>query len=331
MGANTNIAWCHDTLNWWIGCTKISPHCAHCYASALDRMRFSKTLGGATKNNPISHWGPGAPRYLTSDDTRDAVYRWNKQPFVCEDCGLTSGFALVSHKRKDDDRRYCDGKWSRRRVFVGSLMDWADPEVPGQWRNALFDAMELCQNLTFMTLTKRGENAARYLLDRYGLDIPMNIWLGHSWMDDKPYEFGHLAQFLATRFLSVEPMLSRVTFPRKNQANIESVHMCIFGGESDQPGQPARPFNMEWLRNGIAQCRKLGVKVYVKQMGSHVIDRNDAGYEGDTPTSWPMDTMTEEIEPTVYQGAPVRVRLLDKAGADPSEWPEDVRIRELPV
>lgn len=29
-------------------------------------------------------------------------------------------------------------------------------------------------------------------------------------------------------------------------------------------------------------------------------------------------------------GAPVRIRLRSKKGGDPSEWPADLRVRELP-
>src|SRR5436190_8862057 len=28
---NSNIAWTHNTQNFWLGCDKIAPECAHCY------------------------------------------------------------------------------------------------------------------------------------------------------------------------------------------------------------------------------------------------------------------------------------------------------------
>ena len=51
MAANTKIAWCDSTLNWWEGCTKITEGCRFCYAEARDK-RFT---GGKL-------WGKGAPR-----------------------------------------------------------------------------------------------------------------------------------------------------------------------------------------------------------------------------------------------------------------------------
>ena len=40
MTANTKIEWADHTFNPWIGCTKVSPGCDHCYAEAWDR-RFA--------------------------------------------------------------------------------------------------------------------------------------------------------------------------------------------------------------------------------------------------------------------------------------------------
>jgi hypothetical protein len=31
-----------------------------------------------------------------------------------------------------------------------------------------------------------------------------------------------------------------------------------------------------------------------------------------------------------YQGAPVRVHLRDRKGGDMAEWPDDLRVRQLP-
>lgn len=80
------------------------------------------------------------------------------------------------------------------------------------------------------------------------------------------------------------------------------------------------------------QCESAGVRVFVKQLGANVRDRNDAGFEGDTPTSWPMDTDIED-HPNGYREeyqAPVRIRLKNRKGGDINEWPADLRVREFP-
>ena len=43
MGANSEIEWTDHTFNPWIGCTKVSPGCAHCYAEVFaERFRGVK-------------------------------------------------------------------------------------------------------------------------------------------------------------------------------------------------------------------------------------------------------------------------------------------------
>jgi protein gp37 len=74
----------------------------------------------------------------------------------------------------------------------------------------------------------------------------------------------------------------------------------IVGGESTQ-GAKARPFYIAWARNTIAQCRSVGVPVFMKQVGSRPLWDNEVG-----------------------------CATRDRAGADPSEWPEHLRVQEFP-
>lgn len=115
-------------------------------------------------------------------------------------------------------------------------------------------------------------------------------------------------------------------FARYSAAVARRLNWIIVGGES---GLFARACHVEWIRSTVAQCRRAGVAVFVKQMGSHVVDLNDANYDGEHERARPAGTNTEDIE-TGYQGAPVRVRLDDRKGGDPAEWPADLRIREWP-
>jgi protein gp37 len=296
VGAQTNIHWSDSTWNFWIGCSKVSTHCANCYADELDEKRFSKTLGGATKENPVRHWGKGAPRHLTSEATRNAPLVWNKRPLICANCGFPHTKAIMICK--------CGSiEFYRRRVFTGSLMDWADEEVPDSWRDELFTTAEQCQNLTFQFLTKRPYHAHRYLANRYGGAIPRHFWIGMSWMDDKPNEIEWLLRIpAAIRFLSVEPMLGPLTYQLPHRdASGPSIDWLILGGES---GNNARPCNVKWIRDGMRQCRESGVVPFVKQMGSFCIEERGSQR--------------------------VRIHHDDRAGADPLEWPEALRIQEFP-
>lgn len=62
VAENTGIEWCDHTFNPWVGCTKISPACDHCYAEAwakrddepdvfrIGRRRAGRLLDGRTWN-----------------------------------------------------------------------------------------------------------------------------------------------------------------------------------------------------------------------------------------------------------------------------------------
>ena len=54
MSDTTGIEWADSTFNPWMGCTKISPACDHCYAER-DTARFGRV-----------EWGAGMRRVRTS-------------------------------------------------------------------------------------------------------------------------------------------------------------------------------------------------------------------------------------------------------------------------
>lgn len=58
MSENSKIEWCDHTFNPWIGCTKVSPGCANCYAEVSTPARVMRADGRET-------WGEGAPRSKT--------------------------------------------------------------------------------------------------------------------------------------------------------------------------------------------------------------------------------------------------------------------------
>jgi protein gp37 len=66
MAIKSDIAWTDSTWNPWIGCTKVSPGCANCYAEVL----VSKRFGWAS-------WGKGKPRKKTGSWL--APLKWNQE------------------------------------------------------------------------------------------------------------------------------------------------------------------------------------------------------------------------------------------------------------
>jgi len=44
----SNISWTHNTQNFWVGCDKVAPECAHCY---IDR-EIRKQKDWESSENP---------------------------------------------------------------------------------------------------------------------------------------------------------------------------------------------------------------------------------------------------------------------------------------
>ncbi len=241
MAENTKIEWATHTFNPWVGCTRISPACDHCYAA------------GWAKRTGQSHLWEGERRRTTASN-------W-QQP------------------RKWD--RAAEAAGRRDRVFCASLADVFDNQVPNEWRHDLWQIVARARHLDWMMLTKRPQNIAKMLpvLDsRLPGYLPWNerwpwrnVWLGTT-VEDRARlrNIDHLrAVPAAVRFLSIEPLLEDL-----GEIDLTGIHLVIVGGES---GSGSRPMRIEWVRSIIAQCRAAGVACFVKQMGrAAVMDRSDA-------------------------------------------------------
>lgn len=132
---------------------------------------------------------------------------------------------------------------------------------------------------------------------------PPNVWLGVSAEDqerlNERYEL--LADTpAAVRFLSLEPLLGPIALHDASYPD-----WVIVGGES---GRHARPFDLAWARSIVEQCEAAGVATFVKQLGS----RPGFNYPFEHGDPW------------------TELALRHPHGGDPSEWPEELRIREWP-
>lgn len=315
MSENTAIEWTDKTWSPWEGCTKISAGCAHCYAAARNH-RFG------------DNWGPGKPRRLTVDWKKPV--RWNK--------AATSHWPAVQFRHP--------------RVFP-SLCDWLDDEVPIEWLARLLALIHNTPNLDWLLLTKRpelfrerienvvnwmeaedseaeesgdgGASNAGFAMHAWANGHALeNVWIGTS-VEDQSNADRRIPELLKIpaklRFLSVEPMLGPIDlklmrrsfgFPKhitKEGHAVgmpQGIHWVIVGGES---GPGARPCNVAWVRDIVRQCAEAGVACFVKQLGANVVQ------------SWDDPS----INPSTFA-----VKLKHPKGGDPAEWPEDLRVRQMP-
>jgi protein gp37 len=296
MANNSAIEWTDATWNPVRGCDKVSPGCAHCYAET-----FAERFRGV----------PGHP-YEQGFDVR-----------------------LVPEKLGEPQR------WKEpKRVFVNSMSDLFHEAVPDDYIAEVWKTMSVARRHTYQVLTKRAErmrDVMPRLVATFGV-LP-NVWLGVS-AENQHFADERVPLLLQTpaavRFMSAEPLLGSIDLRRAhvtkvqlpNWPNPTRVDWVIVGGES---GPKARPFDVAWARSIVAQCKAAGVACFVKQLGAHVLDRNDAGFEGDPEDSWTPETRYRELTPQNWQGDPVRILLRNRKGGSIDEWPSDLRVRQFPI
>lgn len=173
MAENSAIEWTHHTFNPWIGCTKISPACDHCYAEAWD-ARF--------KGN---RWGPRSDRTLTK--TWRSPLKWDR----------------IAEQKGERYRVFC--------ASLADVFD-NHHSIKDDWRRELWFLVKQTPNLDWLMLTKRPQNILRFLPNDWGEGYE-NVWLGTTAENQTEFDrrAAKLAAIPARiRFLSMEPLLGEV-------------------------------------------------------------------------------------------------------------------------
>lgn len=310
MADKTKIEWADATWNPVRGCSPVSGGCENCYAQR-DAHRFS---------------GPGQP-YEGLTRSTDHGPKWTGRVRLVE--GLL-----------DKPRR-----WKRpRRIFVNSMSDLFHERLTSRQIALVFSAMGNAPQHTFLALTKRSERMRELL---WSEGFWLDVWSGIEDRAMREYTVKHRAlphlhlgvsvedQAAADeripdlrnspaniRWLSMEPLLGSVELmhhfttnsirmiqrqhghtdedtPEHLRPGLAGIDGVVIGGES---GPRARPCGIEWIRFVIRQCDAAGIPVFVKQLGAK-------------PTSI-ADYST--------------ICLIDKKGGDMDEWPDNLKLRELP-
>ena len=310
---STKIQWTGKTWNPIVGCSNESPGCVNCYAKRIawrlahnDNPKIGSVYKGLTQRNGSINW-TGEVRFLPQ--RLEEPFSWRNPTLV----------------------------------FADSMSDMFHDKVRFDWLDQIMAVMALTPH-TYQVPTKRPQNMLRYFQDRETAErirfvirnqflnghedallwsknttLPLpNLWLGVS-TENQEQADKRIPSLLETpaavRFLSCEPLLGPIDLNclhYKGLTNIdclrgehglwfdgecESVNWVIVGGES---GPNARKCQLDRIRSIVEQCRDAEVACFVKQLGGNVWDGGK------------------------------RLRLNDRKGGDPSEWPHDLRVREFP-
>lgn len=300
-------------------CTKPSAGCKNCYAE-----RMNKRLGTGL---PYTIGASDQVEVYLDEKALMLPLNWKKPRniFVCSMTDLLGEFVTdamidrivavmtlspqhnfqIVSKRAKRIWEY----WTAVRKFGGGPID-AKAAIEEVWQRP---ARFLPRAASVLPMNQEG---------RMPWPLP-NVHLGVSAENQSTFDdrVSHLlATPAAVRWVSLEPLLGPIDASRELQPHYVPgkgadappwLDWVVVGGES---GPGARPFDIAWARSIIAQCKAAGVACFVKQLGAAVT--------GD-PSEFPSARHDDGDGHRTF-------RLNDSKGGDPSEWPDDLRVREYP-
>lgn len=162
--------------------------------------------------------------------------------------------------------------------FVNSMSDLFHPDVPFDFIDKVFEAIDENSRHLYQILTKNVERFDEYIRrtfspNKNATDFSKVLFFGVS-IENKEALFRakklqELKIFytvkndisLFTSFLSIEPLLEDL-----GDINLTGIDWVIVGGES---GNNARPMKKHWVLNIKRQCKEQGVPFFFKQWGAY--------------------------------------------------------------
>ena len=333
----TSIEWTDATWNPVTGCTKVSPGCAHCYAEGVAKRfwkgrPFTEVRCHPERLDQPLRWRK--PRRVFVNSMSDLFHEDVPLEFVARVFDVMASATAECGQRHQHDAECWTGDPHRFQVLTKRA-----ERMHGVMTQELPD---------FLNNEWPGDSTVNVMRGAGQWPLP-NVWLGVS-VENQATADARIPLLLQTpaavRFLSCEPLLGRMEIrgPRQtcgdcdpciggrpDQCDLgfhlgalhpDGIHWVIVGGES---GPGARPCDVGWIRSLVRQCREAGVPAFVKQLGAAPEVTASVLHL----QAWPEGVRFERADPDGCAHA-YTVRCRDRKGADPAEWPADLRVREWP-
>lgn len=295
----TKIEWTDETWNPTTGCTRVSAGCDHCYAVPMTRR-----LAGMGQKKYQGLVGKGHFNGVVKchEDALEIPLRWRKPRMVFVN-SMSDLFHGGIYGQKHGASTWVEGG------FNG---------VGFQFLTEVWHVMRQCPQHTFQILTKRPRIMADLVwrvMKKLNISEPLaNVWLGTSVEDQEQYQRAdELAKCPAVvRFISYEPALGPLNLGC----------MCWLSDNTIE-------------HEGRRYCRKCRlwadwrshihwVIVGCESKGAHV-----GRFADEYPKA--ARSIIEQCRtagvPAFHKQMPINGRV----SHDPSEWPEDLRVREWPA
>lgn len=309
-------------------CEIVSPGCVNCYAQQQNKGFFKLGTG-----LPYNRKSRDKVEIYLDEETLLQPLRWKKARRIFP-CSMTDWMG-----------EWVPDEWIDKMLAVAALcpqhtflfLTKRTERLPVFFANARNRIANIAR-VNGLRLLKNIEFIQQSELMPWPLP---NVWIGISCEDQKTADerTRHLYQTPAAMWwLSLEPMIGPINMRLsgkpctcagtcKGQVGLGDDWRCVLlegrkpghvvlGGES---GPHARPFDLQWARDIIGQCKAAQVPVFVKQLGAKPF------------LHWDDQTCAVGLTlgpPNENQDYPVRLK--NKKGGDMNEWSADLRIREYP-
>jgi protein gp37 len=337
----TGIEWTDTTWNPVRGCSRVSAGCQHCYAERQAIRQIKSGYAGLIQRTSHGPAWTGQVRFMS--ELLDAPLRWTKPRRV-----FVNSMSDLFHERVlTEDLASVFAYMARAHWHTFQVLT----KRPAQMQAMLTseDFLDVYRSMEHAAQEDAeeilGRRAQFSVFDRrlqdlrardYSLPLP-NVWLGVS-VEDQATANERIPLLLQTpaavRFVSYEPALGPVDFARIAMRcggtvvpALSGIALIIVGGES---GPGARPCDVAWIRSTVEQCEAARVACFVKQLGhkprgwcvNRLRNEQDSYEDG-------MCDFQEAHEGEAHCGDRC-AWLRDRKGADPAEWPADLRVRDMP-
>lgn len=322
--STTLIEWAGRAWGYLQGCSPKSPGCSRCYARKI-AQRLAKNPKVDQYTDEVAEW----------DGTMNFHLPGLMEPLL-QKKGET-WFPSMSdpfHHHDPEKNKGVPDEWIGLAVLVAALcpqhrflmltkrperiLDWLKSTVCQEVQQGLalraFDELSLhllanCDQADWWDFF-RDATSRRDRSDAHSKFPLPNMFLGASVEDQIRAEermpiMHQLKELGWPTFISAEPLIEEVNL----HLDKYPVDWVIIGGES---GYKSRPFNLNWGRSLLQQCRDNGVKAFFKQMGANAVDS------------------VSYIVGTDFDSVHWQVEFKHKKGGDPEEWSREFQVRELP-
>lgn len=179
-----------------------------------------------------------------------------------------------------------------KRIFVDSMSDLFHELVPDLVIARVWETMAAAPRHQFQILTKRPQRMPAIVKRRVAEHgILPNVWLGTSIENDR---WVGRAEHLRETPAAVRFISAEPLLGPLPSLDLRGIDWLIVGGES---GSNHRRMELAWAREIRDKCQEAGTAFFFKQLGSSLARS---------------------------------VQSRDRKGVHPEDWPEDLRVREMP-